>query len=87
MKKIVVEIQPFDYLQNLEVFIDNNYPLKILQIPIREIPETLCSLFKEHNITEVVLMGPERYTKRIEKETQQKEIEKYTKNILTFEYI
>lgn len=86
MKRIFLQIQPFIYQQNITVFEDNQI-IRITQAPITEIPDKLCLLAKEYNITEISVVGPSNYAKNIEKQTKQKEIEKYQNSILTFKYI
>lgn len=86
MKRVVLQIQPFDLLQNLGIF-DDMKQIGLIQISISEIPEKLCQLSKEYGVEEVEIYGPSQYTKNIEKQTKKQEIEKYQNNILTFKYI
>lgn len=86
MKRVVLQIQPFDLLQNLGIF-DDMQQIGLIQISISEIPEKLCQLSKEYGVEEVEIYGPSQYTKNIEKQTKKQEIEKYQNNILTFKYI
>lgn len=86
MKRVILQIQPFDLLQNLGIF-DEMDQIGLIQISISEIPEKLCQLSKEYGIEEVEMYGPYQYTKNIEKQTKKQEIEKYQNNILTFKYI
>lgn len=87
MKRIFILIQPFDHLQHIEIF-DGSSIIETAQISMTDIPEQLCLFANKYNeMMQVNLLGPSKYINKIEKETKQKEIEKYQKNILTFKYI
>lgn len=86
MKKIYVYVQLFDSLQKIEI-LENNESIDLIQLTMAEIPEKLCQLSKQYNITEINIIGPPYYVNDIERKTKQKEMDKYQSNILTFKYI
>lgn len=85
MKKIFVYVQLFDSLQKIEI-LENNESINVIQLTMEEIPEKLCQLSKQYNITEINMVGPLRYVTDIERKTKQKEVDKYQNNVLNFKY-
>lgn len=86
MKQICLIVQPFDLFQRIVVY-DNNNLIGETQVTMSNLPNRLCDIAKDYNVTEIKISGPINYTKHIEQKIKEKEIEKYENNILTFNYI
>lgn len=86
MKQICLIVQPFDLFQRIVVY-DNNNLIGETQVTMNNLPNRLCDIAKDYNVTEIKISGPINYTKHIEQKIKEKEIEKYENNILTFNYI
>lgn len=86
MKQICLIVQPFDLFQRIVVY-DNNNLIGETQVTMNNLPNRLCDIAKDYNVTEIKISGPINYTKHIEQKIKEKELEKYENNILTFNYI
>lgn len=86
MKQICLIVQPFDLFQRIVVY-DNNNLIGETQVTMNNLPNRLCDIAKNYNVTEIKISGPINYTKHIEQKIKEKELEKYENNILTFNYI
>lgn len=86
MKQICLIVQPFDLFQRIVVY-DNNNLIGETQVTMNNLPNRLCDIAKNYNVTEIKMSGPINYTKHIEQKIKEKELEKYENNILTFNYI
>lgn len=86
MKQICLIVQPFDLFQRIVIY-DNNNLIGETQVTMNNLPNRLCDIAKDYNVTEIKISGPINYTKHIEQKIKEKELEKYENNILTFNYI
>lgn len=86
MKRICLIIQPFDLFQRIVIYNDDKL-VGETHVAMNNLPNRLCDIAKDYNITEIEVSGPVNYAKHIEQKIKEKEIEKYENNILIFNYI
>ena len=86
MKKIIGIIHPFDIQQVLYAYEDGN-KLEVINAKIQNIPEAIFTLSDKYDIDQIDLSGSKYFIKGIIKQIQAKEITKYNKNKLKFNYI
>lgn len=86
MKKIIGIIRPFDVKQVLYVYQDGN-KLDNIQPTIDSMPEQVIQLAYKHEISQIDLSGPKRFTENIIKKIKQREMTKYNKNELIIKCI
>ena len=65
MKQICLIVQPFDLFQRIVVY-DNNNLIGETQVTMNNLPNRLCDIAKNYNVTEIKMSGPINYTKHIE---------------------
>ena len=86
MRKIVGVFKPFNLKQNLYVFEDGN-KITSVEITLEDAAKTIMALAKEYNTNQIDLSGPKQYIQGLRKHFEQKELEKYNQNQLTFNII
>lgn len=86
MKKIVGVFKPFNLKQNLYVFEDGN-KITSVEVTLEDAAKTIMALAKEYDTNQIDLSGPKQYVRGLKKHFEQKELEKYNQNKLTFNII
>lgn len=86
MKKIIGIIHPFDINQTFYVY-DDEDKLETIETQMENIPDVVLKLASTYNIDQVDLTGTRRFTEKIVKQIQEKEINKYNENKLIIKCI
>ena len=86
MEKIVCDIKLGIKQQNVYIIgekYSNKKTIESFMIPFDKISDFII----QHNITNITLKGPKIFTQKIEEETKEKELKKYSKTKTIFTYI
>ncbi len=86
MKKIIMVLKPFVLNQPVYVY-DDQKLIDTYEIDTFNISKKIIETAKLYNISQIDVSGPKEYAKGITNQIAKKELEQYSTNQLTFNYI
>ena len=86
MKNLIVEIQPFDFKQNIYVF-DNGILTSTINTTMKDLPQKILTTAAAEEITNISIRGAVDFTQKIKEEVRVEEVTKYGKHILEIDLV
>ena len=87
MNKLVVNIKPFIFKQNVYHYSDDNKLINQYKIKITDLNDLLYKLTEENPSTEINIGGNKKYSQKIQQELVNKSIAQYGENKLIIKLI
>lgn len=81
MRKIVGILRPFDILQTIYVYEDNN-KIDCAKINFKDLNDTIFELSSKYDIEEINFLGTKQFNKGIQNKLEAEEMTRYNKNKL-----
>lgn len=81
MRKIVGILRPFDILQTIYVYEDNN-KIDCAKVAFKDLNDAIFELSSKYDIEEVNFLGTKQFNKGIQNKLEAEEMTRYNKNKL-----
>ena len=86
MKRIIVEIYPFDFKQRFYIFEGDILKMQAT-VPLADLPDQVLSLAHQNEITDIEIKGGINFTAKIKEEIRAKEVSQYGASTLQINLI